>query len=184
MREEIDHHINDMLEEGVIKQRESPWPSGIVPVKKKHGSKRFCVDYRRLKDAYPLPRIDDSLQHVGFDAGPFVRLLAGHVVSEDGVTTDPPKIEAIEKWPEPKGSPTEDKNTDKHTDVSNSLLILQEEDENIPIVKTWVKDGQKPTFVQIRACNYVIKTQWSHLEAMKIKDGILCKEQGPGNTLR
>eukprot|EP00057_Strongylocentrotus_purpuratus_P021451 XP_011675925.1 PREDICTED: uncharacterized protein K02A2.6-like [Strongylocentrotus purpuratus] len=43
-----------------------PWASNIVLVKKKDGTQRFCVDYRQLnaatiKDAYPLPRIDETL---------------------------------------------------------------------------------------------------------------------------
>ena len=65
-REEVCTLIQDMLKDGVIEKSTSPWASPIVLVRKKDGSTRFCVDYRRVngvsrKDAYPLPRIDSTL---------------------------------------------------------------------------------------------------------------------------
>ena len=69
MNEEISQQIDDMLQKDVVQPSSSPWASGIVMVQKKDGTKRFCVDYRKLndvttKDAYPLPRIDDSLDQL------------------------------------------------------------------------------------------------------------------------
>ncbi|GBL92230.1 Transposon Ty3-I Gag-Pol polyprotein [Araneus ventricosus] len=65
-KEEADHLVKEMVDNGIIEESSGPWASPIVLVKKKDGSTRFCVDYRKLneitkKDSYPLPRIDDTL---------------------------------------------------------------------------------------------------------------------------
>ena len=62
--------IDDMLSRGIIKPCYGPWASPIIVVKKKDGSTRFCVDFRRVndltrKDAQPLPRIDNTLDALG-----------------------------------------------------------------------------------------------------------------------
>ena len=64
-REEIDK----LLKQGIIEESTSPWSSPIVLVRKKDGSIRFCVDFRKLnnittKDAFPIPRIDDIFDHL------------------------------------------------------------------------------------------------------------------------
>ena len=61
--------IDKLLRQGVIEESTSPWSSPIVLVRKKDGSVRFCVDFRKLnnvtvKDAFPIPRIDDMFDHL------------------------------------------------------------------------------------------------------------------------
>ena len=65
-RDKIQEEVNKMKEQNVVVDSESPWSSPPVLVKKKDGSVRFCIDYRKLNEAtvadkYPLPRIDDVL---------------------------------------------------------------------------------------------------------------------------
>ena len=56
-----------MFDAGVVSPGQSPWASPVVLVRKKDGSIRFCIDYRRLNattkfDAYPLPRVDETFE--------------------------------------------------------------------------------------------------------------------------
>ena len=62
----MEEMVEKMLAQGVIQNSNSPWASPVVLIKKKDGSHRFCVDYRRLNgltkmDVFPLPRVDDTL---------------------------------------------------------------------------------------------------------------------------
>ena len=68
--DEVREHLNDLLKKGVIQESESAYAAPIVVVRKKTGDIRICNDYRRLnqkvaKDAFPLPRIQESLEALG-----------------------------------------------------------------------------------------------------------------------
>ncbi|CAN4101409.1 unnamed protein product [Withania somnifera] len=61
---ELKVRLRDLLDKGFICSSVSPWGAPVLFVKKKDGSMRMCIDYRRLnkvtvKNKYPLPRIDD-----------------------------------------------------------------------------------------------------------------------------
>ena len=64
--EEVHKHLKEMEEIGAIRRSNSPWASPVVLVRKKDGSLRFCIDLcklnaRTIKDAFSLPRIEESL---------------------------------------------------------------------------------------------------------------------------
>ena len=66
LKETVDKEGTKMLENRIIRPSASPWSSPVVMVKKQDGTWRFCIDYRKLnavthQDAYPLPRIDETL---------------------------------------------------------------------------------------------------------------------------
>nr|VZI08406.1 unnamed protein product [Spirometra erinaceieuropaei] len=63
---DLEKMIQDMLNRSIVRPSSSPWASPIVLVKKKDGTLRLCVDYRRLnsvtkRDSFPLPRIDNTI---------------------------------------------------------------------------------------------------------------------------
>ncbi|GKE98195.1 putative reverse transcriptase domain-containing protein, partial [Tanacetum coccineum] len=61
---ELANQLQELSEKGFICPSSSPWGAPVLFVKKKDGSFRMCIDYRKLnnltvKNRYPLPRIDD-----------------------------------------------------------------------------------------------------------------------------
>nr|GEX40493.1 putative reverse transcriptase domain-containing protein [Tanacetum cinerariifolium] len=61
---EFSKQLQELSKKGFIRPSFSPWGASVLFVKKKDGSFRMCIDYRKLnkltvKNRYPLPRIDD-----------------------------------------------------------------------------------------------------------------------------
>ena len=63
---EVEKQCQELYEADVIEPSNSPWSSPVVPVRKKDGSLRLCIDYRRLNavtvpDKFPLPNLSDAV---------------------------------------------------------------------------------------------------------------------------
>ncbi|GFS80006.1 retrovirus-related Pol polyprotein from transposon 412 [Trichonephila clavipes] len=64
--QDVNKQIDEWLEQGIVRPSSSEYASPIVLVKKKDGTTRLCVDYRKLnrklvKYRFPLPLIEDVL---------------------------------------------------------------------------------------------------------------------------
>jgi hypothetical protein len=66
---EVRQELKKLLDNNIIRTSTSPWASPVVPIAKKDGTMRVCIDYRKVNavtvgDGYPLPRIDDLLRMI------------------------------------------------------------------------------------------------------------------------
>ncbi|GBG64119.1 hypothetical protein CBR_g40567 [Chara braunii] len=62
--------LDDLLAKGWIRPSSSPYGAPVLFVRKRNKDLRLCIDYRKLnaqtvKNAEPLPRIDDLLERLG-----------------------------------------------------------------------------------------------------------------------
>ncbi|KAK2422360.1 hypothetical protein QL285_032900 [Trifolium repens] len=67
--DQLKKQLEELLEKKFIRPSVSLWGAPVLLVKKKDGSMRLCIDYRRLnqvtiKNRYPLPRIDDLMDEL------------------------------------------------------------------------------------------------------------------------
>ena len=61
---ELNIQLQELLDKGFIRPSVSPWGAPVLFMKKKDGTLRMCIDYRKInkvtiKNKYPLPRIED-----------------------------------------------------------------------------------------------------------------------------
>ncbi|KAD6454360.1 hypothetical protein E3N88_09066 [Mikania micrantha] len=110
----IEKLTKELIDTGVVRGSTSPFAALVVLVKKKDGSWRFCVDYRKLNHAtiinsYPIPLVEElfeerqklyARQSKCTFGGDSVEYL-GHVISNKGVQTNSKKLVAIQEWPIP-----------------------------------------------------------------------------------
>ena len=69
-KDQLKTEVKDLADAGIIRPSVSPWSSPIIPVRKKDGSVRLCIDFRRLNketvpDPYLMPRVEEIIDCLG-----------------------------------------------------------------------------------------------------------------------
>ncbi|KAK3703410.1 hypothetical protein QZH41_003909 [Actinostola sp. cb2023] len=103
-REVIDHQLDDLLAHGRIEPSQSPWSSPVVLVRKNDGSYRMSFE----EHLHRLRLVFSRIRQAGLKLKPakcqFLKqrvTFLGHVVSSQGIETDPEKTKAVVDWPVP-----------------------------------------------------------------------------------
>ncbi|CAG2208744.1 unnamed protein product [Mytilus edulis] len=88
MQEEADRELSEMLDAGVLGPSMSPWAAPVVLFRKKDGSVRYCIDFRKItslkkRDSYPLPCTQDCLEALHGSWFSTIDLQSGHWQAPD-----------------------------------------------------------------------------------------------------
>ena len=72
LRETVESEVESMLKLNIVETSNSPYASPIVLVKKKDGSNRFCIDFRKINkvtifNAEPMPNQDEIFAKLSKD---------------------------------------------------------------------------------------------------------------------
>ncbi|XP_074293723.1 uncharacterized protein LOC141620863 [Silene latifolia] len=102
---EIEKEVNKLIEVGFIREvKYSTWIANIVPVRKKNGQLRICVDFRDLNDAcpkddFPLP-VTELMIHAttGHEALSFMDCTAGRFQPFSHLMKKNAPFQWDEKW--------------------------------------------------------------------------------------
>ena len=70
LKEGVRSEVEELVELGIVVPSTSPWASPVVPVPKKDGTVRVCIDYRKLNevtvaDPYYMTTMDEIVERIG-----------------------------------------------------------------------------------------------------------------------
>ncbi|KAK8547849.1 hypothetical protein V6N13_116075 [Hibiscus sabdariffa] len=100
---ELKKQLEELHNKGFIRPSTSPWGAPVLFMKKKDGTMRLFIDYRKLnqvtiKNKYPLLRIEDLFDQLRH-ASVFSKI---DFRSAKGIKVDPKKVQTILDWQAPR----------------------------------------------------------------------------------